>query len=539
MFIPRVKYENLNEEKKLSKTVYVFVADNTASGISRVLQEFIPYLTFKETDIESKATFIFRTVPGISQKEEYYEIESDADALKILAKDKRGHINAAATISQMIWYENNSFYLSLGKIQDYPDKAFRSFMIDTGRKYIPIHEFKAEILIMARSKMTKLHIHLSDAEGYSVEFDSYPELPSPDKKNHKKYSKDEIREIVAYASLFGIDVIPEIDMPAHSFNLTTSYPELLCRTKEKANGWVMCISNEQSYDYIKAVLSEVAELFPYEYIHVGTDEIDMRDVFNPRFEKHQFLDWNECELCRKNFKKLGYNSVTDRFYYFIRRVYDIVTSLGKKMIMWNDNIDISKKPELPRDILIEFWRIAAPMRGPRENCSMKRFLEESFKVINAHFPYAYIGDTNKDNLIAFDVTKEYNDFPENEGLEHAVIGAEACAWDDRYYLSYAIYSFIPIFADRCYNTKAPIIYGEDFERSLTKFTLGVGVPEGLNIYKDYLKDLILNEKMPETIFKPEAKLSDLYSILSKLTKQLPNEKLLAKAYIKELRRHIG
>ncbi len=537
MFIPRVKSEKICEKMQIKNTLKLFFADSVAKRAKNAISELIPYVKFDVTEKSSIADVMLVTVPGISEKAEYYEINAKDGKVSVSAKDFRGHINAIATLSQMFSFENGAFYLQCAEIKDYPDKQFRSFMIDTGRKYIPIPEFKAQILFIALAKMNKLHIHLSDAEGYSIDFENYKALPSPDKKNGKKYAKDEIRDLVAYASQFGIDVIPELDMPAHSFGLTMAYPELLCKTKKGANGWVACISNDAFYEYAEKLISEIAELFPYEYIHIGTDEIDMRDVFNGRFMRHQFHDWNECELCRRNFKKLGIKTTTDKFYYFLRKIYKIVISAGKKMIIWNDNVDISKSPDLPRDILIEFWRIAAPMRGPREGCSMQRFIDEGFELINAHFPYAYIGDHSRANSFAFDVNKEYHYLEDQKETLHAVIGGEGCAWDDRYYLKYSLYSFIAMVAERCYNNDSATADTKDFELALTRFTLGITTPYGFNM-QDYLKDFIPNEKAPETIFKKDADLYELRNTLRALKKQRPFEKLQAKAYLGEISRHI-
>jgi len=538
MFVPRVKSEEASGKAQIKSTLKIHFADATAKRAYAAVCEFMPYLKFTVVEKRDLADIKFATVPGISDKSEYYEIDSNAGKASVISKDFRGHINAAATLSQMFYYENETLYLQNAKIFDYPDKPFRSFMIDTGRKYIPMAEFKAQLLTIARAKMNKLHLHLSDAEGYSIDFDSYKNLPSPDRKNGRKYTKDEIRELIAYAEIFGIDVIPEIDMPGHSFGLTRAYPELLCKTKDTPHGWVACISNEAFFEYVEKILAEVAELFPYEYIHIGTDEIDMRDIFNKRFKEWQIQDWDRCESCKRFFKKMGMKSITDMFYYFLRRTYTIVTSLGKKLMMWNDNIDISKTPDLPRDILIEFWRVAEVNRGPREGCSMRRFLEEGFEVVNAHFPYAYICDFTRENLFAFDVNREYHDRDDNKEYEHLVLGGEGCAWDDRYYLKYSIYPFIAAIAERCYNNGRKTDDNEDFERVLTRFTLGISTPEGFNMQK-YLKEFIPNENAPETIFKKNSDLYELRAILKSLKKQLPAEKLQTKAYLGEISRHIS
>ena len=300
MFIPRVKSEKLGESFKLKFPVKIYFADATANKVYPAIPEFFPYTSIKMAKNADSADFIFETRAGISAKDEYYEIRAKGAKLHVIAKDARGHVNALATVAQLISYKNEEFYLKDAEISDYPDKPFRSLMIDTGRKYIEIPELKSQILMMAKAKMNKLHWHISDAQGYPIEFDCY-DFISPDKQG-RKYTKDEIRDIVAYAQIFGIDIIPEIDMPGHSHSLIKAIPELACQTKRRANKWCMCISNERSYDYVKAILTEIAELFPYEYIHIGTDEIDMHDVKGKN--GIQMQDWEVCTSCKRFFKKL-------------------------------------------------------------------------------------------------------------------------------------------------------------------------------------------------------------------------------------------
>lgn len=531
MFIPRVKSEKISSsESKLKFPKRIFFADAEAKKIELVLQEMLPYSKFKTVSTAGASDFIFETRPGISDKAEYYELYSKDAKVTVFAKDFRGLVNSVATLAQMISLKNDEFYILDGEIRDYPDKPFRSFMIDTGRKYIPIDEFKAQILMMAKAKMNKLHIHISDAQGYPIEFESYPLLPSPDKEG-RKYTKDEIRDLVNYAGAFGIDVIPEIDMPGHSFGLVGAYPELRCQTKKKPNGWVMCMGKEESYEYVRKILTEITELFPYEYIHVGTDEIDMRDVKAKR--GYEMQDWERCEICKRRSRELKLKTVTDKFYYFLRRVYDIVTSLGKKMMMWNDNIDISKSPELPRDILIEFWRVAAENRGPRENCSMQRFIDEGFEVINADYPNTYIDRpeyVNWENLKNWDLTK----VPADAGdRAYQILGGETCAWDVQKHWAHSIYTVVPAFADRCYNL-CPVSDEEAFKTALTKFALGVSCPEGLNIFGRYVKDIVMTNNDCK-ILAENCDKEGFKTVLKSLRKQCPNEKLVTRAYLKRIK----
>ena len=524
MFIPRVKEEKLFDSYRLNPSVKIYFADATAKSVLPAINELMPYLKLKTVESKSKADFVFETRCGISEKPEYYEITSDLAKLFVSAKDRAGHINALATIAQLISYKDEEFYITAAEIKDYPDKPFRSLMIDTGRKYIPIPEFKSQILMMAKAKMNKLHWHISDSQGYPIEFD-YCNFISPD-KDGKKYTKDEVRELVAYAASFSIDVIPEIDMPGHSFSLIKALPELSCDTKRRANQWCMCISNEKSYDYVRAILTEIAELFPYEYIHIGTDEVDMRDVKSKGVTQMQ--DWDKCSSCNRFFKKLGYKSVTDRFYYFLRRTYDIIASLGKKMMMWNDNIDISVSPELPRDILIEFWRVAGENRGPREGCSMQRFIDEGFEVVNADYPMTYIDLPEYltwDKLKTWDLTK----FPANSGEKaYQILGAETCAWDVQKHWPYSLYTVVPAFADRCYNL-APVTDEDGFKIALTKLAFGPATPDGLNIFGTFVRDIVMTDNTGKILAKDCDK-EAFRAILKSLKKQNASEKALTKAY---------
>ncbi len=530
MFIPRVKKEELHGNTKIKLPVKVFFADAEAEKLATAIQELMPYLKLAKKDKREKADFVFACVAGISDKPEYYEIDSEDGHVSVSAKDFRGLVNAVATLAQMIEYSNGEFTVKDGKIADWPDKSFRSFMIDTGRKYIPIDEFRAQILMMAKSKLNKLHIHISDGQGCPIEFESYPDIAFKGQYG-KKYTKDEIRELVAYASAFGIDVIPEIDMPGHAQEIISSYPELACVTKKRRNGWCFCISSEDSYTFIEKILSELCELFPYEYIHVGTDEIDMQDV--PLLKTRGLRatqDWERCERCKKKFRTMGLRTTTEKFYYFVNRVYDIVTGLGKKMMMWNDNIDIAVSPEIPRDILIEFWRVAGEHRGPREGCSMQRFIDEGFEVINADYPMTYM---DLPEYMSFNGLKDWNltSFPANAGeRSFQILGAECCAWDVQKHFAYSVYTAVPAFADRCYNL-APIDNAPEFETALTRFALGVTTPAGYNAFSSHIKDIVMTDNDCK-ILKDGCDKEELRSLLKSLSRQNAAEKALTKAYLK-------
>ncbi len=169
-------------------------------------------------------------------------------------------------------------------------------------------------------------------------------------------------------------------MPAHAQDLLNAYPELSCKTKNStpSSTWVVCAGREETYEAFEKILSEVAELFPGRYIHIGADELDFGEGSGRE------PSWLDCERCQKLCEREGLSTERDIFYYVIRRIHDMTTKLGKRIIMFNEQVDISVSPDIPRDILIQYWCVADPGRGPREGISMERFLEEGFEVINSY-----------------------------------------------------------------------------------------------------------------------------------------------------------
>ena len=524
MIIPRVKKEEARGSFCALIPPLTVNTDADSAFAAWVLCEMAPYLS-PMLSAEGNAAVSVVIDPCVSEQNEFYRLVSKGGRIDIVAKDKRGVVNAMATLAQLVSERDGGYYIDEVEIEDYPDKEFRSFMIDIGRKYVPLDEFRAQILMIAKTKMTKLHLHITDAEGCPVCFDTLPGINSPD-PDGRKYTKSELRELVEYAAGFMIDVIPEVDMPGHSFSLVRSVPALACKA-DHTEGWAICVGGEECYRYVESILSELAEIFPYEYFHIGTDEINMLDIDTAHGKPIQ--DWERCPVCNEAFSKLGLHTVTDRLYYFINRVYLILQKLGKKMILWNDNIDISKSPDLPRDILIEFWRVAAEMRGPYEGCSMQRFLDEGFTVINADFPNTYI---DRPEYLHWSKLRTWNltaDPAEAGALADRVIGAETCAWDVHRHYDFSLYTTVPAFADRTYHI-APVTDDTEFGVALTRLALGASVPKGFDMFADIFCDFILGDN-DCNIFKESADKDAFGQLLSSLTATSKDQRALISAYM--------
>ncbi|MFC7230652.1 family 20 glycosylhydrolase [Saliphagus sp. GCM10025308] len=283
------------------------------------------------------------------------------------------------------------------EIHDWPESSWREFMLDPARGFFPVEQVKRRIDQAARAKYNRLHLHLLDDEGYALESAAYPKLnQDADGTPRPAYSPEDIDELVTYAGDRGIDVVPEVDVPAHASHLLERYPELRCTVEDgDPADRTICIGSEETVEFVETLLEEVIEQFPFEYVHVGGDEWEM-----------QGYSWNECVDCQAKMAADGSETDTEHFYAFVRHLHDFLAQHDRRTIVWNDQIDISASPDLPRDLLIHFWRVAAPDRGPVEGCSLERFLEEGFDVINSYVHAAYVrGWITEDYMLGWASTR--------------------------------------------------------------------------------------------------------------------------------------
>ncbi len=512
MLVPRVKnYREENGFLEFKGNITVYFADKTAKTLLKATELLIPCpitVTKKEN-----ADIVLSTLPDLSTHSAFFTLDSTSDKIYATFTDREGGRDALSVIGELLKTDGQDAKIKKVYIEDWPDLKFRSFMQDVGRKYVPMNEMKSQILLMAKMRMNVLHFHFTEYVGFAVALKDFPELKGPAVTGGLQYSEEDIRELIDFADCLAIDIIPEVDLPAHANAITSVYPELLCKTTDgiPPNGWALCIGNEETYVFLEKLLTSVTRLFKSEYFHLGTDEISMPDV--DRIPK-PVADFGRCSVC-SSFSL----SDTDLFYYFLRRAYEILKRLGKKMIIWNDQIDISHSPDLPHDILIEFWRVAAPDRGPVAGCSMQQFLEEGFDVINANFPDTYI-----DLYVDYDRLKNWNPkaTPANDSITLGkIIGADFCAWDTFKHFVHSIPISTAFFSDRFRNSSAPD-GGKKIINATSERLFGIN---NFNIF-DYTKKVIdLDESLE--IFKED---TDLLAVEKMLLSHTPRD--ISEGYLK-------
>lgn len=325
----------------------------------------------------ASASVIFSTDTTLVK--ESYKLDITPSRISINAADKAGFFYAIQSIRQLLPpaieskepVNNIQWNVPTLGIQDSPRFPYRGLMLDVSRFFIPKENIIKIIDYMAMLKLNKLHLHLVDGNGWRLEIKKYPRLTEigawrvaresdfSQRKNAQPgeptpvggfYTQEDMKEIIAYAGAHQVEIIPEIEMPAHTNSSLATYPELACPIVKDfisvipgmgahASEIVYCAGNDKVFSFLEDVIDEVADLFPSHYIHLGGDEASKRY-------------WKECPLCRARMKVEGITDVEDLQGYFMNRMADYVKSKGKQVMGW-DELTNSKIPE---DAVIYGWQ---------------------------------------------------------------------------------------------------------------------------------------------------------------------------------------
>ncbi|MBR5334020.1 MAG: beta-N-acetylhexosaminidase, partial [Alistipes sp.] len=294
---------------------------------------------------------------------EGYTLDITADGIAITANSATGFYYAFQSVKKMLPAnvmaevkdeKVTEYSLPVVSIVDAPRFEWRGFMLDVSRHYFTTDQIKRMIDVMSYYKMNRFHWHLTDDQGWRFEVKKYPRLTTVGAVRNNSwsvdpeyggyyinepygpyfYTQDECREIVAYAAERHIDVVPEVEFPGHSCAVNTAYPEFSCwpngSHSVQVNGGiysdVLNVANPQAVQFVKDVIDEVIEVFPYHQIHIGGDETPTSA-------------WQGNAECQALMQKMGYSNVRELQSHFVREISDYVTSKeGDKkrtVIMWN------------------------------------------------------------------------------------------------------------------------------------------------------------------------------------------------------------
>jgi hexosaminidase len=395
---------------------------------------------------------------------EGYQLSVSPNNITIKANEPAGLFYGAQSLVQLFPKEIESTERITGiawtapvvEITDYPRFGWRGLMFDVSRHFFTKAEVKQFIDDMVRYKYNLLHLHLTDDEGWRIEIKSLPRLTEVGAWNVKKegsfgtfsppardeprnyggfYTHDDIRELVQYAKERFVNILPEIDVPGHSLAAVVAYPDLSCtpgadkyvvRSGEQIMDWsrgappialvdnTLCPANEKVYTFLDKVMTEVAQLFPFEYIHVGGDEAP-----------HNF--WEKSNSIKALMKKEGLKNMEQVQGYFERRLEKIVLSKGKKFMGWDEIMEGGLAPSAA----VMSWR---GMKGGIEAARM------GHEVVMSPTTFAYLDYMQADPVIetriyaALRLSKAYQFDPQPDSVKgNKIKGGQGNLWTEQVY----------------------------------------------------------------------------------------------------------
>jgi len=422
-------------------------------------------ITLSTKSIDKSIQISLYRKPDPELGDEGYLLDVTKNNINLKANKAAGIFNGLQTLKQLIPLTNqdDSIKITGCSIKDYPRFKWRGLMLDVSRHFFTVEEVKAFLDKMSQYKFNTFHWHLTDDQGWRVEIKSLPKLtevgawrvkrqvfggnaPQPNEKatDGGFYTQEQIKDIVNYATNRNITIVPEIDMPGHSMAALAAYPELSTKKEPKyvspgdkfsewyGNGkFKMLIENtlnptdEKVYEFVDKVYTEIAELFPGKYIHMGGDEA-----------YHGY--WDEDASVQKFMKKNNIKDSHELQSYFVKRVEKIISSKGKKMIGWDEILEGG----LAEGAAVMSWR---GMKGGIEAAKM------GHEVVMSPTTYAYLdymqGDVIVENKIyaSLSLEKSYKFELIPEGVDSKyILGGQGNLWTEHIpTLPFAFYMTYP------------------------------------------------------------------------------------------------
>ncbi|MBQ8222466.1 MAG: family 20 glycosylhydrolase [Bacteroidales bacterium] len=375
--LPKTVTESTESPFVLSKNVSITYPNSQvellkeANFLSEYLNEMLGYsLKVEEVDESKNASINLVVDPSAFTEDDSYKIIVNKDNIHIIGSNTSAVFYGVQTLRKSLPFNarGEKIELPAAEIYDYPRFSHRGMMLDVSRHIFDLDSIKEFIDVMALHNMNKFHIHLTDDQGWRVEIKKYPELTkvgawrSGTKIGKSEefdtiryggfYTQDELRDLVQYAADRHITIIPEIDLPGHQLAALATYPEFGCTggPYEVWKQWgvaddVICAGNEDAMRFLEDVLTEIMDIFPSEYVHIGGDEC-------PK------VRWEQCPKCQARIKELGFKD--DEHFkaenylqsYVMKRMEKFVEDHGRKVIGWDEILEGGLGP----NVTIMSWR---------------------------------------------------------------------------------------------------------------------------------------------------------------------------------------
>ena len=351
----------------------------------------------------------FITLKKADIAKEGYKLTVTKDGITVEAADESGAVWALTTVTELT-AEGEA--LPIVTIEDAPHYGHRGLSLDCSRHFFTADEVKKVIDQMTRVKLNVLHWHLVEDQGWRIECKTLPLLHET---TGTYYTQEEIRSVIEYARVRGMEIIPEIDMPGHARSMIAAYPHLSCfgeKTELCQFGGIfekiLCPGKDETFEFIEKLLTEVCALFPDDRFHIGGDEA-------PKTE------WKKCPHCKARMEALGLTDYEDLQGYFTKRVVAILKKHGKRAVCWND---VLESKDVDTGNIIQYW--TAQHEAP-----VPAFIERGGKVIFSNMSALYFDYPHGINSL----NKVYHYQPVVMGKSYAdspnMLGYEAALWSEQ------------------------------------------------------------------------------------------------------------
>lgn len=399
----------------------------------------------KYSSKKSASTILFTSKRAENIVAEGYKLNITPASITLTGKEA-GMFYGFQSLIQLFPIEKTSnLYIPCAEINDEPRFKYRGMHLDVTLHFFPVSFVKKFINMMAQYKLNTFHWHLTEDQGWRIEIKKYPELTKSgawraqtligsaqkddpigyDNTPHGGfYSQNEIRDVIKYASERHITIIPEIELPGHCISALVAYPDLACGDNpgpfKTIESWgiyedVFCAGKESTFEFLENVLTEVMDLFPSKYIHIGGDEV-------PKTR------WKSCKYCQKRIKD---NNLKDEFElqsYFVQRIEKFINSKGRAIIGWDEILEGGLAP----NATVMSWR------GEKGGIAAAKQNHDVIMAPNDYIYFDHYQAKPEQEPIGFpgfnplERVYGYNPVPESltpDQKKH-ILGAEACVWTE-------------------------------------------------------------------------------------------------------------
>lgn len=447
----------------------------------KLIKLFLPqcsYILSEDADIS--------VTPDNSLSEEEYILDIKGGHAEIRCSTYNGMRYAFAAYSKLVSVKDAKICVPDVYAKDKPSCRHRGVMLDLARGIKDFEHLKEDIVFTSKMCFNVIHLHLFDGNGMCVYLDSLPENACI----RGSYTKAQMKELVSLCDVLGLEIIPEFDMPAHSSNLLKAFPDFACVTDnpDEDGIWAICPGEESVFDMYERVIAELLELFPGEYFHMGGDELN--------FPNHSYArcNWDRCKKCKALRERENLDGRDDEYFYFVNRIYKIISKYGRKLIFWSDRIDCAKPAPVPSDVLLHFWRTSEEGHGAAGAGSFNAQLAYGYEAINSYYPRTYVDIENYMTSENLSKWHWFTDPPIEDKYADSIIGSEMCVWEYGNIGSYGFYDrtlapCMVLFADKLWNGYE-LIYTDEYKKALTKAVLGAETPDGFEMFDRFFGDVI-------------------------------------------------